>query len=54
MVDDEGCTPLHWAIHSNEDLSVKYLIGWMNDLELSLGQQDYQGYSPVHRAIMAA
>ena len=32
--DNTGNTPLHWAIFSESELSAKYIVQWMNDLNL--------------------
>ena len=51
QVDTQGSTPLHWAIFSQSELAVVYIIAWMNDMNLPLDAQDDKGNTVMHLAV---
>jgi ankyrin repeat protein len=49
MIDDCGCTPLHWAAWKNDISAVRILLSWKADLDL----RDYEGRTALSIAVAA-
>ncbi|OBT90680.1 hypothetical protein VE02_00554 [Pseudogymnoascus sp. 03VT05] len=49
MIDDCGCTPLHWAAWKNDISAVRLLLSWKADLDL----RDYEGRPALSIAVAA-
>ena len=47
--DSRGSTPLHWACFSNSELSLIYLLSWMNEDQINA--QDNEGLTALHIAV---
>ena len=45
--DPKNCTPLHWAIFTNSELAVNYILSMKPNLEA----KDVRGLTPLHLAI---
>jgi ankyrin repeat protein len=50
FVDNEMCTPLHWACLQSSFISVHYLLAW----GANINAKDKAGYTPMHLAVKAA
>ena len=50
--DSRGSTPLHWAIFSQCELAMVYILAWLKTEDL--GQQDDEGNTAMHLAIKVA
>ena len=45
--DNRGSTPLHWAAYSKSEVSLVYLLSWVEILD----DQDCDGFTPLHHAV---
>lgn len=45
--DNRGSTPLHWAAYSKAEITLVYLLSWVDFLD----DQDCDGYTPLHLAV---
>jgi ankyrin repeat protein len=50
--DKRGSTPLHWACFQSSEISLLYLLEWLDKDQIDL--QDQDGYTAVHLAIKTA
>ena len=48
-VDENGSTPLHWACYMSSEISINYILSWINHNDVNI--QDINGKSPLHIAI---
>ena len=45
--DNRGSRPLHWAAYSQAEITLVYLLSWVDDLD----DQDCDGFTPLHLAV---
>ena len=45
--DNRGSTPLHWAAYSKAEITLVYLLSWLDYLD----DQDCDGFTPLHLAV---
>jgi len=45
--DHRGSTPIHWACYSKSEVSLIFLLAWVEVLD----DQDVEGYTPLHLAV---
>ena len=47
--DHRSSTPLHWAAFAQSEISLLYLLSWVNNLDL----RDCDGFTALHLAVMS-
>jgi ankyrin repeat protein len=45
--DNRNSTPLHWACYSKSEISLSYLLAWIEEIDT----QDAEGLTPLHLAV---
>lgn len=45
--DNRGSTPLHWATYAKAEITLVYLLSWIDFYD----DQDFDGFTPLHLAV---